>query len=265
MASPVVVQGTPVNNPAEPYSSAQNSSDNNGTSVEHPHGGEKQETKCNDPIFAFLFYACIAAIVAVAVVYGPAALQASSSNSNVNYEPFVIYVIVVAIISFVVVAGSLAVMMCIPETLIKVSLIFSVVMAGVWAALAFASGQIGIGVIGLIFFAISVCYAYVVWSRIPFATANLVTAITAVKKNIGVTFYAYVITGLAMLWSVCWSVAFIGIFNKTYVCDDATGVCSEPNYGYLFLLFLAFFFGHQVFQYSIHVIVAGTVGTWYVL
>jgi hypothetical protein len=78
-----------------------------------------------------------------------------------------------------------------------------------------------------------------------------------------VTFYAYLFAILAGLWSICWSVAFVGVFDSTYTCD-ANNVCTDVNYGYLFLLFLAFFFGHQVIQYSVHVTVAGTVGTWYV-
>jgi hypothetical protein len=138
-------------------------------------------------------------------------------------------------------------MMCIPETMIKVALIFSLVMSFVWMVMSFLSGMIGLGVVGVIFFLLSVCYTWAVWSRIPFASTNLVTAITAVKANIGVCGYAYGITVLAGAWSFTWSVAFVGIFDKTYTCD-AQNVCTNPNYGYLFLLFLAYFFGQQVFQ-----------------
>lgn len=255
MASPVVVQGTPVSNPHTAPSPV--AVESNGGA---PHGGEKQETRCNDPIFALLFYACIAAIVGVACVYGPTALN--SPQSDINYQPYIIYAVVISVVSIFISGLALSVMMCIPETLIKISLIFVTVMAGVWAAMAFVAGSIGVGVIGVIFFLISICYAWAVWSRIPFASVNLVTAITSVKANMGVVLYAYIITAMAGLWSFTWSVAFVGILDKTYQCNDQ-GYCSNPNYGYLFLLFLAFFFGHQVFQYSIHVIVAGTVGTWW--
>jgi len=253
MSTPVVVQGTAVGNPAaapqqqQSYAGPDYNNNNDNGGIAHPHGGEKAETRCNDPIFALLFYACIGAIVAVAAIYGPAALAGTSSSSTINYEPIVVYVIIVAVISFLASALGLAVMMCIPETLIKIALIFTVIMSAVWAAMAFVSGQIGIGVIGVIFFLITCCYAWAVWSRIPFATANLVTSITAIKANLGVCAYAYIITFVAMAWSICWSVAFAGVFDLTYVCDDRN-VCSNPNYGYLFLLFLAFFFGHQVFQ-----------------
>jgi hypothetical protein len=49
--------------------------------------------------------------------------------------------------------------------MIKVSLIFVVAMSGVWAVMAFLSGSIFAGVLGLIFFALSLCYARAVWSR----------------------------------------------------------------------------------------------------
>ena len=66
-----------------------------------------------------------------------------------------------------------------------------------------------------------------------------------------------------MGWSVLWTIGFAGVFEYTYDCNEITGVCTDPNYGYMFLLFVSFFFGHQVLQSSIHVTVAGTVGTWW--
>ena len=146
--------------------------------------------------------------------------------------------------------------------------------AGVWMVMAFLSGQIFMGILGAIFFAISIrcvydivsvafgvlqnkisclslffpySYAKMVWSRIPFATANLVTACTAIKANLGVTFFAYLFTAVAGVWSITWSIAFAGVFDKTYECDEQD-VCTDPNYGILFLLFVAYFFIHQVLQ-----------------
>lgn len=55
-----------------------------------------------------------------------------------------------------------------PAFMIKVGLIFVVVMSLVWCVMAFVSGSILAGVIGAVFFLISVCYARAVWSRIPF-------------------------------------------------------------------------------------------------
>ncbi|GKY99372.1 hypothetical protein MPSEU_000892000 [Mayamaea pseudoterrestris] len=266
MSTPIVVQGTavqqyPSNNQSNPYATSGNN-DNHHHAMSSETPESKRVSGCKDPIFALLFYICIAAIVAVAAIYGGEALVTSQSDSGVIYKNYVWAVVVIVFISFIGAGGGLAVMMCCPATLIKVSLIFSVVMAGVWAVLAFLSGSIGVGVIGVVFFLISCCYAYAVWQRIPFAAINMVTAITAVKANMGVAIYAYLITAIAGAYSMCWSIAFVGVFDKTYSCD-ANNVCTDPNYGYLFLLFVAFFFGQQVFQYTIHVIVAGTVASWW--
>jgi hypothetical protein len=115
----------------------------------------------------------------------------------------------------------------------------------------------------VIFFLISICYARAVWSRIPFATINLITACTAIKANCGVIIFAYIFTVLAGGWSIIWAVAFAGVFDKTYSCDDTTGQCTDVNYGFLFLLFVAFFFGHQVLQNCVHTTCAGAVGSWW--
>jgi hypothetical protein len=248
--APVVVQGTPVANPhyAQPSAPYATSPTAYATAVTNPsEKGETQETKCNDPIFAILFYICVIAIVAVAVTYGPDAV--SAPTGNFNYTGVVKATIIVVVISFFGAGLGMAFMMAFPETLIKASLIFVTVMAGVWMAMAFAVGQYLMGALGLIMFAMSICYAFMVWARIPFATANLVTASTAIRRNLGVTFFAYLLTAVAGVWSVTWSVAFVGVFNKTYTCDE-NNVCSNTNYGYMFMLFVAYFFIHQVLQAS---------------
>ena len=213
--------------------------------------GHVQESKCRDPLFAILFYVTVIAMVGIAAAYGPSAVE-TGGNDAANpeeYSGYLIASVIIVLISFVMSGAGLSVMMCIPETLIKVSLIFSVIMAGVWMIMAFLSGQVLMAILGAVFFLISCCYAYTVWSRIPFATANLVTAITAVRANLGGTVYAYVFTIIAGIWCICWSVAFVGIMDQTNgSCDNANEQCDEPSYGILFVLFVAFYFVHQVLE-----------------
>ena len=259
MSGPVVVQGRPVSAPqqARPANTSTSTAPTNGTT----HHGEKQETRCNDIPFAILFYLNVIAIFAVAILTGPDALESngednnSSSNNNNDedmtreYDGLLYAALICVFLSIFGSLGGVGVMMCIPETLIKAALIFVVILAGIWMVALFLSGSIFAGIIGVMFFAISLCYARAVWPRIPFATANLVTAITAVKANWGVIIYAFVFTALAGAWSLVWSVAFVGVFDKTYECDE-NNVCTDPNYGFLFLLFVSLFFGHQVLQVS---------------
>lgn len=251
MASPVVVvQGTPVNQ-QQAFGSALSSPPPQQNQQQHTTDhSEKQESSCNDPIFAILFYMAVAAIVAVAVIYGPAALSSSSNNSNVQYSGYVKATSIFVVVSFLGAGAGMALLFVIPQFLIKSALIFTVVMAGVAAVFGFVSGSIGAGVLGIIFFALTLCYARAVWSRIPFATVNLVTACTAIRANLGVAIYAYIFAIIAGAWAICWSVALAGVFDQTYTCqgNGNTQVCSNPSYGLLFLLFLAFFFVQQVIQ-----------------
>jgi hypothetical protein len=98
---------------------------------------------------------------------------------------------------------------------------------------------------------------------IPFAAVNMTTAVTAIKANLGVTAFAYLFTILAAGWSLLWSIAVSGTMEQTYDCVD--GVCSNPNYGFIFLLFLSFFFAHQVIQVSCVLGLFGLVHWGYIL
>jgi Plasma-membrane choline transporter len=252
MSAPVVdcEMETPVANPHHPTTATPASHPTSNQPVSSPHGvvkGEMQETRCRDPLFALLLYGNVVAIIAVAFVYGPAALSITTTNFT-DYTGYVIATIIFALVSFGAAALGLLILMAIPETMIKVALVFTVVMALGWCVMSFLSGSIVGGVVGAIFFLLSLCYSRAVWGRIPFATVNLVTACTAVKTNWGVIVYSYFFTTLAGAWSVAWSVAFVGVFDKTSSCNEVTNVCQNPNYGYLFLLFVAFFFTHQVLQ-----------------
>jgi hypothetical protein len=153
--------------------------------------------------------------------------------------------------------------MC-PKVLIQISLLFSLVVSIFACVVSFMYGSILGGVFGAIFFLISVCYACAVWRRIPFAAANLNTGLTAVKKNSGVVLFAYTITIVSFFYSMLWMTALVGVYDKEGVIDEA-GNFTENNltWAYFFLLLLALFWSEQVFQNTIHVIIAGVVSTWW--
>lgn len=88
------------------------------------------------------------------------------------------------------------------------------------------------------------------WPRIPFAAANLNTALTAVKANMGLTVIAYFMMVLALGWTIFW---FMGV-------GDAL---TSSNGGILFLLFVSYYWTFQVLSNTVHVTTAGTVGTWW--
>lgn len=115
---------------------------------------------------------------------------------------------------------TLPVMMCIPELLVKMSLFFMVGLSGAMMVMSWLYGNILGGILGTIFFAIFLCYAKAVWSRIPFASVNLLTACTAIKKNLFTVIVAYIFIALALAWSLLWAVALAGVSNKVIVESD---------------------------------------------
>jgi hypothetical protein len=160
MSQPVVVQGTAVH---DPYASTEEPS----YQVSAPSSivkGEKQESRCRDPMFAILFYINIGAILGVAMTYGVPAFE---DTENLNFYTGYVYAAAVTGVFALIVSGlSLGVMMAIPGPLIKVSLIVVVVMTGIWAVFAIMAGQLFAGILGLVFFALSLCYARAVWVRV---------------------------------------------------------------------------------------------------
>ena len=230
--------------------------------------GEKQESKCRDPFFALLLYGNVIAIAVVVIMFQEEALSIVDSNSTTNedFSGYIYAALICGAFSMIFSGCMLVVMMWIPSFLIKTSLIFVVLLSGAWAVFAFITGNWIMGIFGAIFFLIGICYARAVWSRIPFATANLVTGCTAIRGNCGVIFTTFVFEALAFAWTILWVLACFGTYSSTYSCTtNANGVevCTGVNYGYLFLLLLSFFFTHQVIQNTVHVIVAGTVGSWW--
>mmetsp|Transcript_3315 Transcript_3315/g.5417 ORF Transcript_3315/g.5417 Transcript_3315/m.5417 type:complete len:483 (-) Transcript_3315:91-1539(-) len=266
MGDPVVVQGTAVQ---EHQQQQHPHSDNNDSLDPNFSKGEKQESKCRDPIFAFLFYGNVIAIAVTCAFFGTDAFQTiddtTSGVDSSDYSGYIWVMCICAAFATIFSGLSLIVMMRIPTLLIKTALIFSVLMSLVGAVWGFASGNIWMGVMGTVFFLIGCCYARAVWSRIPFATANLKTACASIRSNCGVVLISFLFVLIAFAWSFLWAIAFVGTFNSTYSCTEVGGstVCSGVNYGLLFLLFVSYFFAHQVFTNTVHVIVAGTVGVWW--
>lgn len=166
------------------------------------------------------------------------------------YTGLFILVGICALVSVGLSTATIVLMMRYPTEMVKLGLIFSVVLLGFFAVLAVMSGDMMMTLLGIFFFAITICYVKAVWSRIPFAAANLNTALTAVKSNTGLGFVAYLLMVVSFAWSVFW---FVGL---------AGSVASE-NGGIVFLLLVSYYWTHQVLSNTVHVTTAGTVGTWW--
>jgi len=158
---------------------------------------------------------------------------------------------------------SLTFMMYFAEILIKTALFFNIFTSVIMVLAGLLSANIALVALGGIYFAFSFCYIRAVWSRIPFAAQNLITAVTSIKANIGVTFYAYLSLLSFFGWSLWWGVSTMSTMFVMGDCD-AQGQCQNQVSGIILFLFLvSYYWTWQVIKNVVHVTVAGTVGTWW--
>lgn len=133
----------------------------------------------------------------------------------------------------------LSFMMRFAKQIIQISLIFSVIISAAVAIVAFLSGVIVLSVFCALSFFVGVCYTYFVWSRIPFAAANLNTGLTAVKTNLGVAFVGYLFLIVACVWTFAWISVYTTALNGN---GDGDAVDQFS----VFLFLLSYFWTHQV-------------------
>lgn len=128
--------------------------------------------------------------------------------------------------------ASLTFMMKNAEMLVQMALLFSIVTSVFMGLVGFMSGNLLMGVLGLVAGVAGCCYAFFVWNRIPFVAANLRTALSAVKSNLGLFVLALCMTVVGMGWSVLW---FVGLGNAL----------AASSLGTVFVLFLSYYWTHE--------------------
>jgi len=204
-----------------------------------------------DVPWAVLFWAHLGVIIFL-IVSGLRNIS-STDNANLSLDRGIVFMVSASGLAAVGISSCcLSFMMNKAETLVQTSLAFSVFCSFAVGVLGFMNGSALVGILGLLSFAIGVCYANRVWHRIPFAAANLATALAAVRANLGITIVAYLLTAIAFLWTVFW---FLGLGSTFSADSEATGI--------IFFLFLSYFWVHQVLSNTVHVTTAGVIGTWW--
>lgn len=288
---PVVVQGQEVGSRMDVDSVYNHNTQTGGNESAYKTAPPRRQ--CRDVIWALLFYANLGAMAAVAVIYAPAmitdmaegmsdgmdrrltgmapeSLQRFLEEGNgdgdygeIPFDPQALMVILACtgVTGLLLSTLALGFMMNFAKVLIKVALWFNIVFFGATGILTLVAGIIPMGLILMAMAAFSAYYAYVVWRRIPFAAANLVAAVTAVRANLGLAFYAYLSLLLTFGWSLWWAISFLSTIYVTNGCNSS-GECEKEANGFIVFLFLvSYFWAIQVIQNVVHVTTAGTVGT----
>lgn len=184
-------------------------------------------------------------------------------NMDFDSNMAMIIICLTVVLGFVISSLSMGLLISFGEGLIKCALFFNIAMPLVVAIIGVVGGSPGVVFMSLLFSTFAAYYAWRVWPRIPFAAANLATAVSAVRANIGLTIYAYISIFMLLLWSFIWSLSTMSTLYVTSGCN-ADGECDNELSGFLvFAFLLSYYWTSQVISNVVTVTTAGTVGTWW--
>jgi Plasma-membrane choline transporter len=160
------------------------------------------------------------------------------------------------------------------QMMIQISLIVSPLCFALTFVVALITFNIPLAFFSLFMSAFGVFYAWGVWHRIPFATANIGIAMAALDANHGVWMLAYAMTFKAYVWTMIWCCTFLQVFvystTWVYKCthyndDPSADTCRLSSRGHWIIVacLLSLFWTSQVLKNLFHTTIAGVVGTWW--
>ncbi|GKY94434.1 hypothetical protein MPSEU_000409300 [Mayamaea pseudoterrestris] len=159
-------------------------------------------------------------------------------------------------------AVSLGIMTLFARHVVQVALVMVITLSFVW-------GTIGIGlsphnfvpITGIIALALSVAYAFIVWDRIPFATANVLTALTAVRTYPTLTVLALMFQSLALAWSIYFCVVTIGVYDA--IQENKLVLTRNWAIALYTALGVSYYWTFQVLSNILKACTASVIGSWW--
>ena len=288
----------------------------NQTASWQPEVGEVQLPVCQNIFFAILFYLQLGVVIYFAIylvvqwirgtlpddgiwnhhlpanhddlkdTYGMDGLSSSSSSPSSSSAPTINRLLYfnLSLIGVAILFSSIAMTLAgtLAEQVIQCTLVTTPVLCFTMAILVGVLGNGGLAVILALSGAIGIWYAASVWHRIPFAAANVRTALAAIYAHWGIIWVAYFFVLLTALFVVVWCLALMSMIVQGYIytcTNDPTKTTTNDRHekthqddcamvkptGSILLTFmlLSLYWTIQVVTNLLHTTVAGVVGTWW--
>merc|ERR1719343_1670568 len=110
----------------------------------------------------------------IVVISTKIAMKGDGGNDAAgSYNGIFRLAVIAVVVSISLSSVSIALMMRYPTEMVKTGLISSAFLVGAMAVMFFLSGSGFAALLGLFIFCVTIYYIKIVWSRIPFAAANL--------------------------------------------------------------------------------------------
>ena len=211
--------------------------------------GEQQPSQYRDVPFALLFLLQLLVVLGLAIGWGFSALkyEPSGDTQPIEFSGFLYICLISGVAALLISFLAIAFMTKYARFLVQFSVLFSMFSSLLLVIIFGFQGSDEAALMAFVFFAISACYAWAIWHRIPFAASNLTTALSAIRSNLGVAVVGYGLTVVAFGWTLLWTISLIGVYVRSADCHE--GVCQGGiNGGIIFLFLLSFYWTQQVIK-----------------
>ena len=196
--------------------------------------GVEQSTSFRDVQFSLLFFVQLSTMIFLTLKYGPQAIQESpdviapadittTAHASVKQKDLLFtceHAITLAtcsgLISIVISNLALIFMTLIAEKLVQIALYLAMTLAFAWGtigAIVLSENSHYVPIAGLALLGLITAYTIIAWERIPFASANLKTALTAIRSQPAVVAVAFALQMLMLVWAMLSMFMVVGIYN----------------------------------------------------
>lgn len=239
--------------------------------IEHERG-VKQAASCRDMIYGLSFIVQLIVIVFLGMSYGPDAFSKFSSEDSRTslktqagihfaYANLLVIAWCCGTIAIFVSVLSFMFMSVYIRLLIPIGLCLSIAAPLIWSVIGLIdSPQNFESVIGLFIFAIAVAHCFIVWDKIPVATANLYTSLFAARKTRSILVLAIVVQVVALTWIILYFLLCIGIYDSFLDNENISQFWKVLTY---LSLGVSFFWTIETLMNVLQASIAGFIYTWW--
>jgi len=185
------------------------------------------------------------------------------NDSDFDMNEILIMVAIAGGAGFFLAGMSLPLMIFLPRTLIKFSLLWNLLVPLAIIVIGYLTNFHLLILAGFLAFVLLAWYTYSQWERIPFAAANLGTAVTAVQNNLELLVHAYSSIILLFGWSIIWILISVSVLYEVGDCNGGLNCQNDINLMVVGGLLFSFYWTFQIIKNVVHVTVAGTVASWW--
>lgn len=179
--------------------------------------GVEQPLTCRNVSFLLLFVFHLLFMVYLGQEYGPNAFEYHGTDTDavtIVYSNLIYIAVWSGLFAVAISALLLGAMTYFASHFVQIALFFMITLSFIWGTIGIGlSPKTAVPVTGIIALALAVAYTFIVWDRIPFASANLVTALTALRDFRGIVYVAFGFQFVALLYSVAYSILVFGIYD----------------------------------------------------